>query len=827
MKRKPRIHKKHRPRANTVDYDELIRRDIRRRAGENVDENLQAKRNMIQDGRRHKLPKDSADSSPETIDKGNRDGWIISAKTDRRYNRAPKRHGSYKRHAKDDDLNIYLGKAESSAHHNTGKYPRTAFIDDHEKPSSRKHSKEKVQRSFSTVHVDELLVDDQGRLYFVDDLPQKRSKYLSDHPHASKKEVSRKRDNEFLKNRHYSSRRNKSNVNFLALAKYDEDGNKLQVSSPIIISPQSMKRDYILDNTENQEYACSDNERARGVSGNEKGRKRAHRRKKGVKQGKGGENSRKAENIHRIRSGVFKERHKKKFARKKVNPHFSKECYSDDESAKVVIAKKMRRGEAIKRKKRRIKKDNRRLKVSRGKDKRRTRSAEREKVRSSKSGSHEVDKQAVIRKKSPPTVVNRHRGLSNESSDCPMNPNRQMFVELDMGLTHRPVQTHSLNILPEARVNRDVPFTISMEDTTQEVDGASRKFSSTSKVLMSMQDRNGRKLKRSEEGKLKQPTSRGTSKERRKVSPMRFKKKRKKSKKRENKNTKWKKANRTPTEKHSHTYKKAKALGHRSETKLYRSVSPRQRAENSSIQTSCLDKMPSNHRHSFEATAPHRNFRRSRFKTDKEEEKELVGNFEEEKTSSVHELALRTNQWTLMLPSNGSFENRGRKSASSIDKESESDSETVSPLSQNVVFQYPAPAQHSISLNKTIEYDSEDDAKEEQKETRDDFNRESSQQRNSGKDATSLKSFNIKITRVPKSNSQDLADLTPPSHTQEIGDCEIVDNVDSEQLSQHSRRNRTLKQFPKQEVPELSTELLSCYWSEACNRESTSISFSD
>merc|ERR550534_1160406 len=150
--------------------------------------------------------------------KCDKEAWMERAATERKSNKTMKMHGSFKRHAKDDTRVPYISRA-----HNPRKQKnlRTAFIDEKVKPGTRRHSKENLAYSHSTVHVDELLVDDQGRLYLVDDAPQKRSRHVSDNRHLSKKESFRKHEHDFSRNRHFPSRRNKSNSDIFVKCEKD------------------------------------------------------------------------------------------------------------------------------------------------------------------------------------------------------------------------------------------------------------------------------------------------------------------------------------------------------------------------------------------------------------------------------------------------------------------------------------------------------------------------------------------------------------------------------------------------------------------------------
>merc|ERR1719397_327553 len=143
---------------------------------------------------------DVPDSSQDTDVKCDNGAWMVRAATARRSNKTTKRHGSSKRPKKDDARLPYLRRANNPPKQ---KNLRTAFIDEKVKPGSRTHSKENLTYSHSTIHVDELLVDDQGRLYLVDDAPQKRLRHVSDNRHLSKKEAFRKHEHDFSRNRHF------------------------------------------------------------------------------------------------------------------------------------------------------------------------------------------------------------------------------------------------------------------------------------------------------------------------------------------------------------------------------------------------------------------------------------------------------------------------------------------------------------------------------------------------------------------------------------------------------------------------------------------------
>jgi len=808
MKRNPRISKTHRARANTVDYDEL-RRDTLSRY-----------------------------NNTDTDVKCDNGAWMVRAATARKPNKTNKRHGSSKRHWKDDTRLPSISRAHNSRKQ---KNLRTAFIDEKvkpgsRKPGSRKHSKENLTYRHSTVHVDELLVDDQGRLYLVDDAPQKRSRQVSDNRQLSKKESFRKHEHEFSRNRHFPSRRNKSYSD--VLVKCEKDGNKFQVYPPHVTSPERLDKKLILVNREHQDHAFSDDESVRGVSGNENVRKRVGRRKvkKGVKRNKIRENNTTQESIQHKKSWVRRERRRKKFPQKQMSTTISEDyAHSDDESARRPVVKKVNSDEKVIRKRRkRARKHRSRSNTRKGKYERRTRSVGREKVKN-RTVQPKSEKQAVvIRSWAPPKHALLSRGLSNESSDCPVNPNPQLFVE-SLGLdSPMHIHTQSLNILPQEGARGEV-HKIPIVNDISEVTDEPRKFYSSSKILMAMQsERNFSKSKRFSGKKEKHSPSdvRGAERERRKGSPMRYNKKKKTSKRRGRNKIKQKSKDHYIQAEKQHAYSKAKTMSFRNETMSHGSGSPRQhRLKSSLTKKQYLDKIPKIHRHSFERTVPSRMYSNKKLGIDHVEEKELKGTVEEEKPVACQELAQRSNKW-MMLHSNDSSESPYGRGGSSLEKESESEFETVSPLSGNIAFEYSG---HDSS--KSYNSDSNTDALDakaikEQRDINDEdcdhiFVNKINHRINSKKE----ENFNIQSTNIQKSNSQDLADLTSPSHTQEAGCFEsYLDGChpDSEQFPRHNTKNKIVKQFPKQEViQEPSNQLLLSIWSDACKKERSSTSYSD
>merc|ERR1712060_992592 len=179
---------------------------------------------------------------------------------------------------------------------------------------------------------------------------------------------------------------------------------------------------------------------------------------------------------------------------------------------------------------------------------------------------------------------------------------------------------------------------IPLANDFSEVAHESRRFYSSSKILMAMQnERNLSKSKRFGEKKEMHSSSdvRGAGKERRNGSPMRYDKKKKTSKRRRRKKTKQKvKDHRIQAEK-QHGHCKAKTMSIRNETMSHGSGSPRQHRLKSSLnKKKYLDKIPNIHRHSFERTGPSRMYSNKKLEIDHVEEKGLKTTLEEEKPVS-------------------------------------------------------------------------------------------------------------------------------------------------------------------------------------------------
>lgn len=826
VKPSKRKNRKKRPQETTLDYDKLIHREIPHHCESDVAKQALRLINLSHRyGRGGDVQLNVADVTLASHGKVRCDHQMMMLSSQRRPKKNLKKLGSYNRYTDDDTMNssVIGNFSPSNTNQHKQKYPRTAFIIEKPKPADQRRKREPVIWTHSReprgdsqrVFVDDLILDDKGRVYLqLDDLPQKRAKYLSD--------AKINRDYELPTSVHTSRQRLKAQ-HCLPGVKYHQYENRVR-EYPALKKSSSLNFLSELNSQrgEKTNYKSSNDENGKEELLNKKRRYKAKKKniKKRLKQNNVREDHTNGKKTHCVMSGRAHEKAEKQLWVKRETQGFSQEfSISDKESSREIESYGRSSSERKYRKRiKRLKKDHTRLKVRKGQDRIKMRSPEFKRSKSGKIRIREIErhKKSTLRNHTTPRQTTskvpdwrRHVSLDESSGSTPINPNPPLINNpRPMNLVFARAQP--CNITPQLQGTNDVPVTLIRRDLK-----AQRHFSSTSKVLLQMQNE---RVKSTSQRKHWNSKRSGTVREKRtgdetiadrRIDSKKRKKKKNKSKKQEHKKTRWKISDcGTPPVDHrfdpvvpitaEELYKNSqiKNISHITEHKasVKDTCEKYHRLDNS--QSPPRDNItPSGRRQSYTFVAP-RDLN-NEFKADLEEVKETMDlqrqqdmseNKEEKSPSvSVVELSQPSSKWAIIMSP------IVKDGSASESNESETNSATLIPHHHSVVLEDSERSSITPLENAPALYenkDSNDEGTVERNREYDELEQEPSIvfypscENKSDKDL-----INIHPTIRKTSNSQDFDSISTPSYTQEAADslCRDVRNSNEfDNLSQHN-----------------------------------------